>query len=657
MSGEVKVYEFESFHLDVENKQLLKEGSSIALNHKAFSILLILVRNFGHLTKKEDIIEEVWSDHFVEESNLTQHIYTLRKVLGSNSNNESFIKTHPKVGYLFNAEVVPLYHNLKNGAKEINGNGRFTSAERLDNLFTYLPVIVNHGEKKSVKEKQSANRFFDYKTAIILAALLLTTVVVAGFLYLRAVSTPNVVENKVKSIAVLPFKPVADSEEDKKLGLGMADAVITKLGKLQQIPVRPTSAVFPYVLQPTVNPISAGQSLDVDTILEGTVQRDGGKIRVTVQLISVGDEKTLWAESFNEDFQDVFAMQDVISEKVARSLTNNLTNSQKLLLEQHATNNPAAYQAYLMGIFFWNTRTKEGLTKATESFKRAIELDPKYAYAYAGLADAYTMLAYYHYANSGEKHIPAKEAATKAIELDPTIPEAYIALALVEKTFEKNESRSRALLEKALELAPYNATAHQRFAWQLVAEKRMDEAIFEMRLAQKYSPLSPIINVAMCEILNYNRNYEEARIYCKKAEDLAPDSPVSRYAVVDNLFFGGQPDMAIGKLEDLIQKNSGDRALLFRLAYFYAKTGKTSESAQIYEQLKGANSKNPQKFVPLSVTAFALGKKEEAYEFLRQAADNCAIPFYADYDPFLIDLKADDKGKQFLASHCKSSLN
>lgn len=664
MSVEVKSYEFENFQLDIENKQLIKDGNIVALNHKAFTILLILVRNSGHMTKKEDIIEEVWSDHFVEESNLTQHIYTLRKVLGSNECNESFIKTFPKVGYLFTAEVIPVYQNEKNAERGINENGNgnghkhLTTDERLENLFTYTPVIYKNGEHSEVKEQSAVNRLFDYKIGAIFAAvLLLGIILVSSFLYLRTVSTPNLAENKVKSIAVLPFKAIVDSEEDKKLGLGMADAVIIKLGKLQQIPVRPTSSVFPYISQPAVNPVLAGQSLGVDTVLEGTVQREGGRIRVTVQLINIDDEKTLWAESFNEDFRDIFTMQDVISERVARSLTKNLTNNQKLLLEQHATNNPAAYQAYALGIYFWNTRTKDGLLKAVDYFKQAIEIDPNYAYAYAGLADSYTMLAYYHYDNSGEMYLPAKEAAIKAINLDATISEAYVALALMQKTFEHDNNGSRLSLEKALELAPYNATARLRYAWQLVADKKMEAAVSEMRQAQEYSPLSPVINTALCEILNYQRDYEEAMIYCKKAEELAPDSTHHRFAAADNLFFSGQPEAAISGLEKCVQKNSKDYGSLVRLAYFYAKTGRKAESTEIYEKLRNSKSDDNRRFIHFANIAFALGKEDESRNYLQQAADNCAIPFFADYDPLFDDIRLDERNKQILMSQCKPSSN
>lgn len=653
MNDAVKYYDFENFRLDVENKQLLKDGIVVALNNKALTILLILVQNSGQIIRKEDIINEVWNDHFVEDSNLTQHIYTLRKTLGINADNQTFIKTFPKTGYLFSADVRPisketsLNNSVRNRVEgefaedDFTENFLDTSEIEFDNVFPPVP--------KPIKTQWFAN----YKMAALTTGILLLGVILGVFsLYLRLYTTQKVESSHVNSIAVLPFKPIGETEEDKKLGLGMADAVIVKLSKIQQIPVRPTSAVFTYLAQPNVDPIIAGRDLGVDTVLEGTVQRENGRIRVTAQLINVKTQKTLWAESFNENFRDVFAMQDTISEKVAVSLTKSLTDGQKILLEQHPTENPEAYQAYLFGIYFWNMRTKEGLLKAVEYFKKAIEIDKDYAYAYAGLADTYTLLAYYHYNNSGEMYVPAKEAALKAISLDPKVAEAYIALAQVQKTFEHDTKASRISLEKAIEISPYNATAHQRYAWHLVAEKDIDNGIREMRLARQYSPLSPVINTALCEALNFGRLYEEAAIYCAKAQELIPNFSHSQLATTDNLFFTGKKDEAIKKIEEFLQNNPSDNGLRVRLAFYYAKTGRKDEARQIFEHLKKIESSDDRRFPYLANIAFALGNREEAHQLLKRGQEFCVIPFSAYTDPFFEEMNLSEENNEIISSKC-----
>jgi TolB-like protein/Flp pilus assembly protein TadD len=564
IAAAVRFYDFGGFRLDVENKQLVKHGNAIPLNHKAFGVLLFLVRNSGQTARKEDIIESVWTDSFVEESNLTQHIYTLRKILDSDLDSESLIKTIPKMGYRFTASV----------------------------------------------SSDSQNRKSD-----------------------------------VKTIAVLPFRPLIDSDHDEKLGLGMADAVITKLSKLQQVPVRPTGSIFRYVKQPPISPVSAGRDLGVDTVLEGTIQREGGRIRLTVQLISVNEEKTLWAESFNEDSGDIFTMQDLISERVARLLTKNLTNNRKQILEQRATSNKDAYQAYMLGLYFWNVRTREGLLKAVDYFKQAIALDPDYASAYAGIADAYGLLAYYHYDLSDVMYSLAKEAATKALALDPAMSEAYVALALPQKYLENDYQSSRLLLEKALELSPFNATAHQRFAFQLLADKEIDRAVSEMRLAQEYSPLSPVINTDLSEVLILQREFEEAAVYCDKAREIAPDSSLHQIPCADILFFTGQTERAIDGLEEYTRKEKKDYFALSRLCYFYAKTEKTEAAAAIYDKLL-AEWDDSRSLTNLAVLAFELKRKDEAYCLLQKAVETGAVPFTVDYDPVFDDLRADPQYKQ-----------
>jgi TolB-like protein/Flp pilus assembly protein TadD len=575
-AGTIRFYDFGKFRLDIENKELLRDGETIPLNHKAFDVLLFLVRHSGQIARKEDIIESVWSDRFVEESNLTQHIYTLRKILDAGPGSEPFIKTIPKTGYRFTARV---FAHSRNGKSE------------------------------------------------------------------------------GKTIAVLPFKPLMHSEQDEKLGLGIADAVITKLTKLRQVAVRPTGSVFRYLQQPPVSAVAAGHELGVDTVLEGTIQRESGRIRLTAQLISVSEGKTLWAESFNEDSADIFTMQDAISERVARLLTINLTNGRKEILEQRATNNKEAYQAYMLGLYFWNVRTREGLLKAVDYFKQAIGLDPDYASAYAGIADAYGLLAYYHYDPLGEMYALAKDAATKALSLDPTMSEAYVALALPQKYLENDYQSSRSLLEKALELSPYNATAHQRFAFQMLADKEIDRAVSEMRLAQEYSPLSPVINTDLSELLILQREYREAAVYCEKAREVAPDSSLHQIPYADILFFTDQADAAIESLEKYTRKERKDYFALSRLGFYCAKTNQKERANSIYDRLR-AKWSDSRSLVNLAVLAFELESKDDAHCFLQKAVSAGAFPFTINYDPIFEDIRTEPRFKQFfLRSKTANSVN
>jgi TolB-like protein len=224
----------------------------------------------------------------------------------------------------------------------------------------------------------------------VVAVLLIGLVAASSYFWLSSRPTPTETGIGVKSIAVIPFKPLKAEESQEYLGLGIADTLITKLSNVRQFVVRPTSAVLKYA-GPGHDPLAAGREQRVDAVLEGSLQWLGEKIRVTVRLLKVQDGTPLWAYQCDEQCTDIFAVQDVISAQVAQALVLRLTTEESKLLTKHYTENPEAYQAYVKGRYFWNKRTSEGLKKAIEYFQQAIEKDPRYALAYCGLADCYNL--------------------------------------------------------------------------------------------------------------------------------------------------------------------------------------------------------------------------------------------------------------------------
>jgi TolB-like protein/DNA-binding winged helix-turn-helix (wHTH) protein len=363
-------YDFFDFRLDVEKQQLLKNGVPVQLTHKAFQILLLLVQNSGKTTQKEDIFASLWTDSFVEDANLTQHIYVLRKALGKTPSSQSYIETIPKQGYRF--ALLPEQISLKNHFRETakipaDQTGNFLSARtsqeiNLNNQKSQNLESTDLSENNEYYSSINAADTFDAPRSFRLGStpkrdsrLRIIATVILLFISIATASTAVyyfykknqliAASTNVKSIAVLPFKAIGEDIEKEKLGLGMADAVISRLSKLQQIVVRPTSAVFRYTDQPA-GALHAGRELGVDAVLEGTTQCDGERVRISVQLVRVADGKSLWEENFQEKIFDIFAVQDSISAKVAMALSINLTKQQEKLLRQHATNNTEAFQSY-----------------------------------------------------------------------------------------------------------------------------------------------------------------------------------------------------------------------------------------------------------------------------------------------------------------------
>ncbi|PYQ05375.1 MAG: hypothetical protein DMF82_08645, partial [Acidobacteria bacterium] len=350
------MYDFGPFRLDPPKRLLLREGRPLALTPRAFDILVVLIENRGRVVDKDELMRLVWADVVVEEANLTQSVFTLRKLLGDGPHEHRYIATVPRRGYQFVADVCETHPAWPPSTRP---------------------------------------------------------------------------DSPARSLAVLPFAALG-REVDEYMGLGLADALITRMGNIRQIVVRPTSAVRPYVGRAT-DPVSAGRRLGVDMVLEGSIQRAAGRIRVTVQLVSVDAGASVWGQCFDESLTDIFSIEDSISTRLATALVSSLTAEEKQRLHQRYTQDHEAYDAYLRGRHQWNTRTENGLRKALQQFERAVERDPAYALAHAGLADCYTLLGSAGYAMlpPREALARARAAAVRALEIDPDLAEAHTSLALV----------------------------------------------------------------------------------------------------------------------------------------------------------------------------------------------------------------------------------
>lgn len=344
----IKYYGFFDFQLDLENQQLLKDGKHVPLTHKAFQVLLLLVKNTGRTTRKAEIFKQLWSDSCVEESNLTQHIHVLRKVLGRTPDGRSYVETVPRLGYRFALSSGEIWVGSDRRKQfwddELAGPGdamppRRSAWELLRSLtfrktVSYGETPGNRGTTKRAWTRLGLSVLF----VMIVMFLILETVATPAFYFVtRGGTQPATAPSApIRSIAVLPFKPVGGKVDKEKLGFGMTDAVIVNLSKTKQVSVRPTSAVRRYDSIPPVDASSAGRDLNVDVVLEGMVQCDGESLRVSVQLIRVEDGKPMWAESFQEKVSDSFTMQDHISARVADSLSTSLAQPELIAHESSA---------------------------------------------------------------------------------------------------------------------------------------------------------------------------------------------------------------------------------------------------------------------------------------------------------------------------------
>ena len=438
-----------------------------------------------------------------------------------------------------------------------------------------------------------------------------------------------------RSVAVLPFAIISSEDLEDHLGLGLTDAIITRLSQITQIVVRPTTAVTRYV-GGECDPVEAGKALLVETVLSGRIKRSGAQIRVTVQLVDVVGNNLLWADKLDHDFTDLFSYEDFISEHVARALNLTLTGDQMERLTKRHTQSGSAYWEYLKGRYYWNKRTPAGFAKAMHYFQSAIEKDPLYSLAYSGLADCYALLNYYGSSPPSAGMASARSAAIKAVKADDTLAEAHASLALTKFWYEWNWLEAEAEFEQALHLNPAYATAHQWYCWYLAALGRFDEAWTMGKRALELDPMAPAINMALGKMYLLARKYDDSLRQCQRTLELDPD-------FIPAHFFLGQIYELQGRFEEAIEQHQVCLALTSgfplgtaAVAKALALGGYRSQAEAALDSLLNLTTTS-QRYVPayaIALVHLGLGNKTEAIEWLNKALDErfCWL-VYLNVDP------------------------
>ena len=575
---------FGPFELDLTERLLTRGGKPVQIAPKLFDTLALLVENAGHVVEKSDMMERLWQDTFVEESSLSQNIFQLRKALENGACGRRYIETIPKRGYRFVADV----------SEVTDGDVRSASP-------------YNPSESSLNKGAEGCHA--------------------------------------IKSLAVLPFKPLAEEKTDEYLGLGLAHATIIKLSGLRHLVVLPTRSVFKCAGRKN-DPLAVGRSLGVDAVLDGTIQREHGRVRVTVELISLADSKTVWSGKFDEHFTDIFAVEDSISEQVVNALALRITADEQRHLRKRYTENTDAYQTYLMGLFFWNKRSKEGLNTAVKYFEQAIEKDPGYALAYAGLADSYFLIAYGKSdpVSRSEGYEKSRENALRALELDPFVAEAHAALATVKVKHDRDPVGAERSFKQAIAINPNCAMAYSRYTYFLAAMGRLSESLEKMRRAQELDPLSPDINTSLASVLYFAREYDEAIRYCQRALVLEQD-------FLEALLWLGLSYEQKGMFQEAITqynkaKDASDCSLepLELLGYAFAITGRRYEAQKILAELHAAAKQKNVHPYNVALIHAALGQTRDAFEWLGNPYANWTERLrMLRFDPRMDILKVDSR--------------
>ena len=579
------IYEFGEFRLDTTRMLLLRrDGEVVSLPHKTFDLLQKLIESGGRVLTKDELLNEVWRGSFVEEGNLTQHISILRKALAENPGENRYIATVPGRGYRFVAAVKEAGVSDAPSVEESQPGAQIEAGHEPVSLTAVNELRQPHEARPGrAAESQPAKRSLN--SVVFVAALLIAGLgVFATYSLWTKRPQPRVSVGQVKSIAVLPFKQLSAEGSDEYLGLGMADTLITKLSNVRQLIVRPTGAVRKY-MAPDQDPLVAGREQRVDAVLDGGIQKSGDKVRVTVRLLSVADGATLWASQFDQKFTDIFAVQEAISERVARTLALELTSEERTVLTKRHTENTEAYQLYLKGRYFLSKRTREGISKASEYFNQAVELDPNNALAYLGMGDCYHQSIYFTSSPPRELIPKARAMAKKALEIDPSLGEAYALLSiLADAEWDWNEALKEGQL--AIRLSPGSARAYHLSAFTLAKRGRFDEGLAAIRRAQDIGPANLVINADSAGILCFAGRYDEAIEQTHKTLELDPNFSMA-HAQLGVAYWGkGMYKEALAPLQRAVELEGEGSVRMIQLAMGYGFAGQKEKAQKFLKRLK-----------------------------------------------------------------------
>jgi len=626
-------YEFDQFRLDVTERLLLHEGTPLALPPKAFDILLALVQQSGHVLEKRELIEIVWPDTFIEENNLTQYISALRRALGDDRRGQHYIETVARRGYRFLAPVRQVRDEGPELILENRTRVRVVVKEEKEEREEEITVRLDKSSVSNLAQRFHSNAFARY----LFVSLVL--IVVVGSVYLvqtrlRQQRALAIAKPVLHSIAVLPFRPSGAGETDQYLGLALAHDLSTRLSE-NRIGSLPITAGYRY-LDDQSDPVKAGRELGVDAVFFGSLQKSGRRITVNAQLFRVSDGSSIWTRSFEEDFRNVFTLQDSIASAVTHVLSPEANADEKRPVPRRETPNIDAYEAYETGQFYLNKRTAEATHLSVGYFERAITEDQNYALAYVGLADAYAF--------DVENWRNAEATALKALEIDKSLAEAHATIGFVHMFWLWDWAVAERELKRAIDLSPNYATAHQWYAIYLAARGKMLEAKEEMRKALERDPFSVPINADKGQMFYFSQEYDRAIDQCQKAIGMDPEFLNAHIYLYQAYTQRGMYERAVTEYFK-IQKLAGGNLLYSPAAEESLRKGYAESGIKGFWKARLAFlEKRSRDYIVLAEYCARLGDKERALNFLDQAyvKHSFDLPFIT-VNPVFSDLRNDPR--------------
>ena len=422
------------------------------------------------------------------------------------------------------------------------------------------------------------------------------------------------------SIAVLPFTNLSSDKEQEYFCDGMAEEIINVLTQVEGLRVVARTSAFSFRGK-EIDIREIGRKLNVETLLEGSVRKAGNRLRITAQLVNVADGYHLWSERYDREMEDIFAIQEEISLSIVDKLKVKLLKEEKAKLVKRYTDDPEAYSLYLKGRYFWNRRYEGGLQKGIECFQEAIDKDPLYALAYAGIADCYNIFAHFGFLPPREGYSKAKSAVAKALEIDDTLAEAYASLGWIKTFYDWDWAEAEKAFKRALELNPNYAAAHYFYGLYLSITGHGVEAFAEVKKSVELDPLWLVVNAVLGLGLYWWRQYDEAIEQLQKTLEMDPNFAIAHFYLGLTYAVKERWEEAIASLKKFLNLWPGSPVAVGYLGFAYGMSGQEDEALSMLDQLSKLSQQRYVSSLYKALIYLGLGKKDQAFEYLDKAYD------------------------------------
>jgi TolB-like protein/DNA-binding winged helix-turn-helix (wHTH) protein len=614
----VSTYKFGQFELDLRSYELKRDGGPLRLEKIPMELLIFLVEHHGQLVTREQIIERLWGKQvFLDtEQGVNTAIRKIRQVLLDDPEKPQFLETVVGKGYRFVSNVTA------------KGNESPASRENLPTL---------HGPQ------MMRNRTRDLWLIGAVSVLLLLGIVLWAVWYRMAWATKPRITTSFHSIAVLPLENLSGDPSQEYFADGITDALITQLAKLHGLRVISRTSIMQYKTLRKPLPDIA-RDLSVDAVVEGSVSRSGNRVRVTAQLVDAHTDRHLWAEEYDRDLREILSLQSELARDIAEKVRANISSEEQLLMARAGTVEPAAYESYLRGRSFWNQRTPAGLKQSIIHFQHAIELDPRYAEAYSGLADAYTALGYTSYWAPRDSFPKAREFANKALQIDSSLAEARASLAYVKLYYDWDWKGAEEELQRAIAVNPNYAIAHHWYSVFLTARGRHAEALSEIGRAHELDPLSVPINTDIGFELYYARRYEEAISHLRSVLQTSPKFPLAHLWLGRAYEQKGMYPEAITEFEQAGTALKDWPVIIAAAGHAYGRWGHESDATAALHRMNELTKEEYVTPYGMALIFAGLNDREQAIQWLQKAyEDRSHWLVWLNLDPRFDNVRSDPR--------------